>query len=62
MYSMKIEAVYFSETLVNEVTFQKEVILIYTAVSSQVRLKRTAKYAAACAPQWGGTGESGGRI
>jgi hypothetical protein len=61
MYNMKIEAVYFSETLVNGVTFQ-EVILIYTAVSTQVRLERTAKYAAACAAHWGGTGESGGRI
>jgi hypothetical protein len=46
---MKIEAVYFSETLFNGVTFQKEVILIYTAVSTQVWLKYIAKYAAACA-------------
>lgn len=61
---MKIEAVYFSETLVNEVAFQKEVMLIYTAVSTQVRLKHIAKYAATCASHWGvgGFGGSAGCI
>lgn len=56
MINMKTEAVYFSETLVNGVTFQKEVILIYTAVSTQVRLKYIAKYTAACSSHWGGGG------
>jgi hypothetical protein len=54
MCDMKIEAIYFSETLVKGVTFQKEVILIYTAVSNQARLRYIAKYAAACASHWGG--------
>ena len=60
MCYMKIEAVYFSETIVNEVTFQ-EAILMYTVVSSQVRFKSIAKHtAAACVSHLGGRGESAG--
>jgi hypothetical protein len=62
MYNMKIDAVYISETLVNGVTFQKEVILIYTVVSNLARLKSITKYAAACESHLGGRDESVGCI
>ena len=56
------DAVYFSETIVNEITFQ-EAILMYTVVSFQVRFKSIAKHtAAACVSHLGGRGESVGCI